>query len=163
MPDMLVNLLKLAPLEPLLAELREAGVIVRRAQPHETAVVREFVAGNFETGWADEIAVGYANKPVSVFIAIRAERVIGFAAYECTRRAFFGPMGVDEKERGQRLGRALLLASLYGLSEMGYAYGIIGGAGPIEFYERAVNATVIPDSVPGIYADPVKRNDDAMN
>jgi predicted N-acetyltransferase YhbS len=156
-PDMLVNLLRLAPLEPLLAELRDAGVIVRRAQPHEITTVREFVTENFGAGWADEISVGYANKPVSVFIAILDKRVIGFAAYECTRRGFFGPMGVAERERGRGIGVVLLLACLHGLLEMGYAYGIIGGAGPTQFYERAANATIIPDSVPGIYADPIQE------
>jgi hypothetical protein len=160
MPDMLVNLLKLAPLEPLLAELREVGVILRRAQPHEITPVRDFVVKNFQAGWADEISVGYSNKPVSVFIAIREKQTIGFAAYECTRRGFFGPLGVMESERGLKLGHALLLASLWGLCEMGYAYGIIGGAGPTAFYERTVGATLIPDSVPGIYADPIKGTDD---
>jgi predicted N-acetyltransferase YhbS len=159
MPDMLVNLLKLAPLEPVLDALREAGVIIRRAQPHEMTPVRDFVLANFEAGWADEISVGYGNKPVSVLIAIRDQRVVGFAAYECTRRSFFGPAGVIEAERCRGVGTALLLTSLWGLREMGYAYGIIGGAGPTEFYERAVGATIIPDSVPGIYADPIKSND----
>ena len=160
MPDMLVNLLKLAPLEPVLMELREAGVIVRRAQPHEITSVRDFVVKNFQVGWADEISVGYSNKPVSVFIAIRDWRVVGFAAYECTRRGFFGPMGVAERERGRKVGHALLFACLWGLREMGYAYAIIGGAGPTEFYERAVGATIIPGSVPGIYADPIKSHDE---
>jgi predicted N-acetyltransferase YhbS len=160
MPDMLVNLLKLAPLEAGLAEVKAAGVIVRRARPHEMTTVREFVLANFQAGWGDEISVGYANKPVSVFIAIRDKRVVGFAAYECTRRGFFGPMGVAESERGRGIGHALLLASLWGLREMGYAYGIIGGAGPTAFYERAVGATIIPDSTPGIYADPIKGRDE---
>lgn len=157
MPDMLVNLLKLAPVESLVNELRGAGVIVRRAMPHEMTPVREFVLQNFEAGWADEIAVGYANKPVSVYIAIRDGRIVGFGAYECTRRSFFGPTGVAESERGRGVGKAILLACLWGLREMGYAYAIIGAAGPTEFYERAVGATVIPESVPGIYADPLKR------
>jgi predicted N-acetyltransferase YhbS len=157
MPDMLVNLLKLAPVEPVLDELRRAGVIVRRAQPHEMTPVREFVLANFEAGWADEISVGYSNKPVSVFIAIRDRRVVGFAAYECTRRSFFGPMGVAESERSHGVGRALLLACLWGLREMGYAYGIIGGVGPAGFYERSVGARLIPESSPGIYADPIDR------
>ncbi|HKC62113.1 MAG TPA: GNAT family N-acetyltransferase [Pyrinomonadaceae bacterium] len=157
MPDMLVNLLKLAPLEPTLSELRQAGVIIRRAQAYEITSVRAFILKNFEAGWADEISVGYANKPVSIFIAIRDHEVVGFAAYECTRRNFFGPTGVLESERGRGVGRALLLACLWGLREMGYAYAIIGGVGPAEFYERVVGATLIPDSTPGIYADPIKR------
>src|SRR3982751_694601 len=101
MPDMLVNLLKLAPLDPVLNELRGAGLIVRRALPHEMTPVRDFVSQNFEPGWADEISVGYANKPVTVFIAIRDRRVVGFGAYECTHRGFFGPTGVLEGERGR--------------------------------------------------------------
>lgn len=157
MPDMLVNLLKLAPLELTLAQLREAGVIIRRAQAYEITPVRDFILKNFEPAWADEISVGYANKPVSVFIAIRDREVVGFAAYECTRKNFFGPTGVAESERGRGVGRALLLACLWGLLEMGYAYAVIGGVGPAEFYERAVGAIVIPDSTPGIYADPIKR------
>jgi predicted N-acetyltransferase YhbS len=158
MPDMLVHLLKLPPLEPALSEMRQTGIIIRRAQPHEISRVRDFVLAHFEAGWADEISVGYTNKPVSVYIAIRDGRVSGFGAYECTRRGFFGPTGVEERERGRGVGRALLLACLWGLRELGYAYGIIGGAGPIDFYERAVGAIVIPDSVPGIYADPIKNS-----
>ncbi len=153
---MLVNLLKLPPLEPTLSELRQAGVIIRRAQAYEITPVRDFILKNFKPAWADEISVGYANKPVSVFIAVRDKEVMGFAAYECTRRNFFGPTGVAESERGRGVGRALLLACLWGLREMGYAYAIIGGVGPAEFYERAVGATLIPDSTPGIYADPIK-------
>jgi predicted N-acetyltransferase YhbS len=160
MPDMLVNLLKLVPLEPVLSELREAGVIVRRAQPHEITSVRNFVLANFAAAWADEISVGYANKPVSILIAIQDESVIGFGAYECTRRSFFGPTGVSEKERGRGIGKALLIACLWGLREMGYVYAVIGGAGPTEFYERAVGAIIIPDSVPGIYANPIKSRDE---
>lgn len=158
MPDMLVNLLKLPPLDPTLSEMKQAGVTVRRAQPHEISPVRDFVLANFEAGWADEISVGYSNQPVSVYIAMREGNLVGFGAYECTRRSFFGPTGVRESERGRGVGRALLLACLWGLREMGYVYGIIGGAGPIDFYERAVGAIVIPDSQPGIYADPIKRS-----
>lgn len=156
---MLVNLLRLPPPEPALDELRHAGLVVRRAQPWEPTPVREFVAGNFSLAWADEISVGFARQPVSVYVALREGRLIGFAAYECTRKNFFGPTGVVEAERGRGTGRALLLASLRGLREMGYAYAVIGGVGPAEFYERAVGATLIPDSSPGIYADPLRLDE----
>ncbi|WP_437683431.1 GNAT family N-acetyltransferase [Sorangium sp. So ce131] len=155
MADMLVNLLHLPPLDPLLEGVRRAGVVVRRAAPYEITRVRRFVEENFSTAWADEISVGYANKPVSVILAIRDGDVIGFSAYECTRRGFFGPTGVAERERGKGIGLALLVAALHGLAQTGYAYGIIGGVGPAEFYARAVGATLIPDSTPGIYADPL--------
>jgi len=149
MPDLLVNLLKL----PSLDQLKDEEVNIRRAQPFEITPVREFIEQKFSVAWADEISVGFANKPVTVVIATRRGRVIGFAGYECTRKAFFGPTGVAEGERGSGIGTALLIASLWGLRERGYVYGIIGGAGPVEFYERAVGAIVIPDSQPGIYTD----------
>ncbi|MBA3711956.1 MAG: hypothetical protein H0W76_05820 [Pyrinomonadaceae bacterium] len=53
MPDMLVNLLKLPPLEPVLIELSAAGVVVRRAQVFEITRVRAFVEGNFSEAWTE--------------------------------------------------------------------------------------------------------------
>jgi predicted N-acetyltransferase YhbS len=152
MPDMLVNLLAL----PSLQSLSDNGVTIRRAQPFEITPVRQFIEKNFSVAWADEVSVGFANKPLTVFIATRDGQVIGFAAYECTRKAFFGPTGVVESERGHGIGKALLIASLHGLRELGYVYGIIGGAGPTDFYRDAVGADEIPDSDPGIYTNPLK-------
>lgn len=156
MPDLLVNLLKLPQLEPLVAELSAQAINIRGAQSFEITHVRKFIEKNFSVAWTDEISVGFANKPVTVVIATRDGRVIGFAGYECTRKAFFGPTGVAASERGQGIGSTLLIASLWGLRELGYVYGIIGGAGPVEFYQEAVGAIVIPESEPGIYADLLK-------
>ena len=157
MPDLLVNLLKLPVPESIARGLADAGINIRRARPFEISAVREFVSGNFSLAWADEISVGFANKPVTVFIATREQQVIGFAAYECTARGFFGPTAVVANERGQGIGTALLIASLWGLRELGYVYGIIGGAGPVEFYRETVGAIVIADSEPGIYTDLLKK------
>lgn len=157
MTDMLVNLLKLPPLETVLAETEAIGVRLRRAQAFELTTVRDFIEKHFSVGWADEVSIGFANKPVSVYIATREARILGFAAYECTRRNFFGPTGVLETERGRGLGTALLLASLLALRDMGYVYGIIGSAGPTDFYARTVGAIAIPDSAPGIYTDLLKK------
>lgn len=151
MPDMLVNLLRLPPFES-----EVAGARVRRAEVYEMSAVRAFIERDFDVAWADEATAGFANKPVSVYVATRARRVVGFAAYECTRRNFFGPAGVEAGERGRGLGRALLVASLWGLRELGYVYAIIGGVGPVEFYRRTVGAFLIPDSAPGIYTDIVR-------
>jgi GNAT superfamily N-acetyltransferase len=153
MPDLLVNLLKLPPLQPLLDETTKAGANIRRAQPFEVTPVRRFIEENFSVAWADEISAGFASKPVTVYIATRDGSVAGFAGFECTRKAFFGPTGVHESERGRGIGKALLVAALWGLRELGYIYGIIGHAGPIEFYQQAVGAIVIPESEPGIYTD----------
>lgn len=157
MPDMLVKLYALPSIEPVTKTMDAAGVIIRRARPYEISRVAEFVTGHFAQTWADEISVGYANKPVSVFIAIFDGEVIGFAGYECTARGFFGPTGVDPAHRGKQIGVALLLASLHAMKELGYAYAIIGSAGPTEFYTKAVGAVTIPDSTPGIYAQGLKK------
>lgn len=156
MPDLIVNLLKLPPLEPVILEMNNANIVVRRAQPFEITQALDFVEREFSVAWADEISVGFANKPVSVYIAVADKEIVGFAGYECTRRSFFGPTGVVGNMQGRGIGKALLIASLWGLREMGYVYGIIGHAGPVEFYEKAVGAIVIPDSDPGIYTDLLK-------
>jgi predicted N-acetyltransferase YhbS len=150
-PDLLVNLLKLPALENASQDF-----LVRRAQPFELSLVRSFVAENFSPNWADEIAIGFARQPVSVLVATMDRQLIGFAAYECTRRGFFGPMGVLDNAQHKGAGKALLFAALEALREMGYVYAIIGAAGPVRFYQKTVGAIVIPDSEPGIYTDLLK-------
>jgi len=152
MPDLLVNLLKL----PALGTETVREFYMRRAQPFELTPVRRFVAENFSASWADEIAIGFARQPVSVFIATIDRELAGFAAYECTRRGFFGPTGVVPAAQGKGIGKALLFASLAALREMGYVYAIIGAAGPVRFYQKTVGAIIIPDSEPGIYTDILK-------
>ena len=129
MPDLLVNLLK----APAPAPLVDHTITIRRAQPFESSLVRDFITSNFNQAWADEVMVGFSRQPVSVFIATSEKRIVGFAAYECTRRGFFGPTGVAPEARHKGIGRALLLAALQGLREMGYVYAIIGHAGPLDF------------------------------
>jgi len=158
MTDMLVNLLQLPPLEPALDHAKQSGVIVRRSQPFELTPVRAFIERDFSSGWADEVSVGFTNQPVTVLVATFEKHLIGFASYECTRKAFFGPMGIVTAMRGKGVGKALLLSCLQGLQELGYVYGIIGGVGPVEFYEDAVGAIVIPNSDPGIYTDLLRKS-----
>jgi len=152
MPDLLVNLLKL----PAPETSSDQGFNVRRAQPFELSPVRAFVVETFSGTWADEIAVGFARLPISVYVATIDHKLVGFAAYECTRRGFFGPTGVIPAAQGRGIGKALLLASLFSLRELGYVYAIIGGAGPVRFYQKTVGAIIIPDSEPGIYTDALK-------
>ena len=155
MADLLVNLLNL----PACDTTTEQEFNIRRAQPFELTPVRRFVETNFSRGWADEISAGFARQPISVFISTIDREVVGFAAYECTRRGFFGPTGVIPAAQGQGIGKALLLASLWALREMGYVYAIIGAAGPVHFYQKTVGAIVIPGSEPGIYTDLLRNTD----
>jgi predicted N-acetyltransferase YhbS len=85
-------------------------------------------------------------------IAVRNQQILGFACYDGTAKGFFGPTGVDEAERGQGLGEALLMATLHAMSGAGYAYAIIGDPGPVSFYTSRLDALEIPKSKPGFYA-----------
>lgn len=156
MPDMLVHLLNLPPMGPVLDAMSAQGVTIRRARPFEASAVRAFIEEHFSVGWADEVVPCYSRQPITLYIATREGRVIGFGAYESVMRGFFGPTGVMTAERGKDIGKALLLACLWGMREMGYAYGVIGGAGPTEFYAKSCGAVAIPGSTPGIYTDMLK-------
>lgn len=159
MPDMLVPLLKLPALAPAIEEMTAQEIVIRRANSFEITAIREFIVKEFGAGWADEIMPCYHRQPITLFLAVRQGKVLGFGAYEATRRNFFGPTGVVETERGKGIGKALLLACLWGMRDMGYAYGIIGGVGPAEFYSKTAGATLIPESTPGIYTDMLGEKD----
>lgn len=143
--------MKLPPLETTPREF-----VVQRPQPFELSIVRSFIAENFSPKWADEISIGFAHQPVSVFVATIDRELVGFAGYECTRRGFFGPMGVIDAAQSKGTGKALLLAALWAMRELGYVYAIVGAAGPVYFYQKTVGAIVIPDSEPGIYTNLLK-------
>lgn len=154
MPDLLVSLYKLPPAAPRLDALRQnAGVVIRRAYPFELSRTRRFVARHFSESWADEAEAAFARQPITCWIAVREKKIVGFACAESTARAFFGPTGVDPAFRNKGIGHSLLLAALHGLRDLGYAYGIIGAAGPVDFYVKSVGAIPILDSQPGIYVD----------
>lgn len=155
MPDMLVKLYDLPPLEPLVSQLAAQGTVIRAARAYEKQDVVEWVRREFGKGWACECEVAFSNHPVSCLLATEAGVIIGFACHESTCRNFFGPTGVIEAKRGRGIGKTLFLACLHAMAANGYAYAIIGGAGPIDFYAGVAGAVVIEGSVPGIYRDPL--------
>ena len=53
-------------------------------------------------------------------------------------------MGISLAYREGGIGQALLRRSLSEMQKLGYDYAVIGNAGPIEFYETACGAVVIP-------------------
>ena len=153
MPDMLVKLYALPPLEPVIARCEANGIRIKRALMPEMDKICAWAGEKFGPGWAAECRGCFANRPVSLFVAYRDKEILGFACYDTTCRDFFGPTGVDESLRGKGAGAALLLACLHDMAAQGYGYAVIGGAGPVAFYEKVCGATVIEGSVPGIYKD----------
>ncbi len=150
MPDMLTRLYSLPDPAPYEARVREAGFEVRRAEPWDRDTMKAF-AGQFGELWPVEADRAYLHTPITGYVATRGAEMCGFGVYECTRRGYFGPTGVREDLRGNGLGALILLRCLRSMWEMGYAYAIIGGVGPAEFYEKVCDAFVIPGSDVGVY------------
>jgi GNAT superfamily N-acetyltransferase len=153
---MLVRLYALPTLDGAIATCAGRGITIRRALAPERPAVLEWVRVNFASS-AAEVETAFARVPVNCFISIRDGVMLGFACYDVTCRNFFGPEGVAVGERGHGIGRALLLSALHAQRAQGYAYAIIGGVGPAEFYTKMVGAVAIADSTPGIYATPLTR------
>lgn len=150
MPDLLV---RLYDLPDNASRTVPPGVTIRRALAPERRTVADWVGQTFFPNWAGECEVAFSGHPIMTWIATRDGRLIGFACADATAKGFFGPTGVAKVERGRGIGAALLMATLRGMREAGYAYAVIGGAGPVDFYRRRLDALEIPGSVPGFYRD----------
>lgn len=156
MTDLLVKLYDLpeARIRSTTPATTEPGV--RRCMASEKRRVVGWVDDRFGDGWASECDVAFARQPIACLIALEDGRLVGFACYDSTRRNFFGPIGIDPGYRQRGIGRALLLATLRAMADVGYAYAIIGGAGPTAFFEACLEVFPIPLSTPGIYHPPIE-------
>ncbi len=170
MSDMLVRLYAIPDVTPLLVDLTERGVEIRQAQPTEKRVIAEWTRQHFTVSAAAECEAAIEQRPISCYIAVKKqtggppranpydlppEMLLGFACYDVVSRGMFGPEGVRADRRGQGIGKALLLTCLHAMKAERYAYAVIGWAGPTEFYAKAVGATLIEGSEPGIYRGPL--------
>ena len=151
MPDLLVKLYELPEF------ITVDGVTIRPGRSFERTKLRAFIETHFTPSWADEADSGMTALPATTFLATVKDgdrsKIVGFASYDCTCRGYFGPTGVDPAHRGKGVGKALLLHTLHAMRHAGYAYAVIGSAGPVEFYQSFCGATVIDGSEPGFYTD----------
>jgi GNAT superfamily N-acetyltransferase len=159
MTDMLVKLYTLPLLEPEIAAMSAQGITIRRGLPPEKHMVLEWVGSVFGDYWVSECDVAFSRQPPSIWLATFEGKVVGFGCYDTTALGFFGPTGVDESMRGRGVGKALLLVCLHAMRNVGYGYAVIGGVGPIDFYQRVAGATVIEDSTPGVYEGLLRKSD----
>lgn len=111
MPDLLVKLYTLPPLSPITDKLAEQNIIIRPPIGPENYAVIGWIRSHFGAGWAGEAENAFFRSPKSVFVAVRETTdangeihgdMLGFACYDATVKGFFGPTGVDEKERGHK-------------------------------------------------------------
>src|SRR3954466_4514067 len=154
--DLLVKLYELPDIAPAVRKLEKQGIIARRALAPEKSVIVNWVRKTFSKAWADECEVTFSRLPISTFIAADGSDLLGFACYDAACKGFFGPTGVAPEHRKGGIGKGLLLATLAAMSAEGYAYAIIGGVGPVEYYQKTVQALKIPGSTPGIYRGMLK-------
>lgn len=157
MTDLLVKLYDLPDQRPELAAMADKDIFVQRAMASEKKMVVGWAQDRFGEGWAAECEMAFARQPIACMIAVSGGRLAGFACHDSTCRNFFGPIGVDPASRQKGIGRAVLLATLHAMAHAGYAYAIIGGAGPMAFFEKCVGAFPIPGSTPGIYRPTIKE------
>ncbi len=156
MTDMLVKLYELPAYDP--QEQAAQGITIRRAISPEKHHVQNWLRTHFSEFWVSECDAAFARQPISCFLAVENETLIGFGCYDTTRKGFFGPTGVNEAARGRGTGKALLLVCLHAMWNEGYGYAIIGGVGPAEFYSKACGATLIENSTPGVYAGMLRKS-----
>jgi GNAT superfamily N-acetyltransferase len=122
--------------------LAQEGIVLRRAQAREVPAVAAFAAAEFSMDWQLELAEAQDYHPVPLFVAMRGDEVLSFAAIDVTGPARFGPTGTRKDLRGRGLGGALLRLSLRALRDRGEATADIGWVGPLAFYARTVGAQI---------------------
>ena len=135
------------------------GIQLKRVFPADKARVLQFIRENFGDGWANEAEHAIMQEPVKCFIATENGKVLGFSCFDASARAFFGPIGVLESERGKNIGTALLIRTLESMREYGYIYAIIGWVGDAaDFYRKVLGAEFIPGGEPqnSVYANMIR-------
>ena len=156
MPDLLVKLYDLENDWGFVQEQQSKGITIRKPLGTENQVLAKWVQENFGGAWASETGAALSNRPVTCFVAVKDNAIIGFGNYDATALGFFGPIGVSEQCRGQGTGKALLLACMLDMKLRGYGYAVIGMTDKLDFYGKCVGATVIPDSDPSVWKTWVK-------
>ncbi|ODT65748.1 MAG: GNAT family N-acetyltransferase [Pelagibacterium sp. SCN 63-23] len=148
--DLLVNLYS-RKLDTLRERVQTCEASIRVALPPEQHIVKDWVRAHFSEYWVSEVTAAMAHQPPGCLIATIDGQLVGFACYDATARGFFGPTGVAEDQRGKRIGLALFYHTLMAMKAQGYAYAIIGSAGPVDFYADAAGAVPIPGDKEDIY------------
>lgn len=145
---------------PYIEELKKQGIVIRHPSGSENYNVAKWIRDNFNETWAGEAENACFRSPKSIYIAVKEKEpkdgmiggeMLGFACYDATAKGFFGPTGVSKDARKQGIGKTLLYACLNAMREEGYGYAIIGWAGPVAYYQKTCNATIIENSLPSVY------------
>ena len=88
MKDMLVKLYDL-PKECVEYENLKKQIDFWRPLAAEKYLVNNWVNKNFGEGWKSEVDVSFSKSPISTYIAIKDQNIIGFSSYDS---AYFLPL-----------------------------------------------------------------------
>ncbi len=152
MPDLLIKLYDL-PLGTYPKERFDEGFKIVRPLAVDKSKVTEFIRREFNDRWANECDRSFSKAPISCFIGVKENIIVGFACYDATAKGYIGPIGIKPGQRKKGIGKRLLFSCLRDMWDNEYGYAIAGWVdeNQIEFYKKAASATVIPGSSPGIY------------
>ena len=79
MTDMLVKLYDLKEDWGFLAEQEKLGITIRKPIGPEKHLIENWVEKHFHNSWGSETDKALSNRPVTCFVAVKAEALIGFA------------------------------------------------------------------------------------
>ncbi len=119
------------------------GIAVRRAHMTDREAMMAFLDVHWPP-WKAEIDRTFANDPVSLYLALESNAVLGFSAYDANNvgTGWFGPMGTAPAARGRGVGAVLLKRCLADMKAQGHATSTIPWVAPIAFYAHHVGAEI---------------------
>ena len=142
-----------------IAALEKENIKVIRPLPgdHHKLLKHFDLVMRISPGWLSELQVALTAQPVTCFIAVDMSKPespypVGFSCFDATAKGLIGPIAVDEEYRRRGIASAIVKRSLYAMSEMGYAYAVVGWVSSSEFYSKNFRAMPINNSDPGLYS-----------
>lgn len=126
---------------------KKCDAVIKRVLSPDSDLVIDYITKKFNASWASEAKAALYKTNPTCFIAVIKKEIVGFACYDATAKAFFGPTGVSSEHQRKGIGKSLLIHSLEAMLYDGYAYAIIGATRRAKgFYEKTVGAVQIENS-----------------
>jgi len=122
-------------------QCEEKGVQIRRALPSDKEASLAMVAREW-TSWIPEVEATFRHDPVTLFIGLKDNQVVGFSAYDSNnvRTGWFGPMGVLPEYRKFGIGQIVCKLCLAEIKKQGFHTSVIPWVGPVRFYSKVCGA-----------------------
>jgi ribosomal protein S18 acetylase RimI-like enzyme len=119
------------------------GILFHRAGDGDYAGLMDLLRSNWPS-WIPEVGVALENRPASLYVAVRGNDVLAFAAFDANNRGtgWFGPMGTAPAARRRGIGHVLLFRCLADMAAQGHRYATIPWVDPVDFYRQCAGAAV---------------------